>query len=702
LLQAVAPGLWSLNAHLWLHVLLAPWAFAWLGRRLGLAPSAALAGGAFYGLSGFVLSHLAFANLAPGAVLAPAVAAAWLGCRRDASPLQLVALGCLWALVLLGGDPLYAVLAGSMVLAVEVLGLPRELGERLAPGRPGRTRGVLALAAGTLLAAPQLGELWRVLPSSLRGVRGFDAAARTVASWDPRQAVEWLLPLVFGRLDRLERHRFWGEALHPGDVPLFLSLAPGVLVLALVAGAGLRRRAARVGWCLVVAGIFLALGRFNPALRLLEDLPGISLLRFPVKAWLLVAPGLCLVAAAGWEGLFLERERLSRRRVTCAVAVLAALVAALVVPPTLGLAGPSLASWLPATLGAEDRAAEVGRWAAVGGLTLLLLAASLPLVRARRRPVLAGCLLVAAHVAGQVALLDPIAARERVATLDGAPRLTAGLERGHWAHGRNGALFGPPRVPPGPSDDARLLVRQGAYSALPFVGISRGFRYELDPSPEGLDAFVTHLARDAVKMLDDAARVRLLALWGVERLVLDRPLAARTDARLERSGTAYGARFYLYGLSAVPAVRRVEGSRSAASPGAALARLLAPSFDPRREVVLAGRGPATPGGAGRLEVFRDEPSRLDLVTTGERPGWVVVERTFHPVYRAEVDGEPAELRLANLHRIAISVPAGPSRVTLRYDKRPLYLELVLAVLGALLLALVAFGSRAPVVTSASS
>lgn len=701
-LQAIVPGRWSLNAHLWLHLLLAPWALAWLGRRLGLDPPSALVAGVFYGLSGFCLSHLAFANLAPGTVLAPALAAAWLACREHPSARRLAILAGFWTLILLGGDPLYAGLALVLLLVADRLApaarppLPR-------PTPRGRVRAVLALGAGSLVAAPQLGELWRILPTSYRGIRGFDAAASTLASWDPRQAAEWLLPLVFGLPDRVQAHAFWAEAWHQGEAPFFLSLAPGLVALALLPAAGWRRPAARTGWVLVAGGLFVALGRHNPAIALVAGLPGLSVLRFPVKAWLLVAPGLALLAATGWQALFRDREETARRRVTGAVVALGILVGALVLPPVLGLGVPSLADAFPLGMGPAARAAEIERWAATGGLELGLLAALLGLARLRRSAfvVTAGFLAVALHVLAQVAMVGPIVARERTSVLADAPRLTTGIVGGHWANGRAGALFGPPRVVPGPSVDARLLARQGAFSSLPFAGIERGFRYELDPSPEGLDAFVTYLARDAVRALDDPRRVRLLGLWGVGRIVVDRPLSAAVPARLERAGVAYGSPFYLYAIDAVPAVRRVAGTRAASTPAEALSALLDPAFDPEREVVIAGSTPGSSGGMGAVEVVRDEPARLDLTTSGTRPGWIVVERTWQPFYRAEVDGDRVPLRIANLHRIAIGVPAGASLVSLRYDEGPFRLELVLAGLGLLGLALLCLRSRERVVSSAS-
>lgn len=78
LLYLVAPTLWAFNAHFWLHLLLAPWAFWWLGRVWGLSSRAAWAAGACYAASGFFLSSLNLYNLVAGYALAPALVAAAL------------------------------------------------------------------------------------------------------------------------------------------------------------------------------------------------------------------------------------------------------------------------------------------------------------------------------------------------------------------------------------------------------------------------------------------------------------------------------------------------------------------------------------------------------------------------------------------------------------------------------------------------
>src|SRR3954470_8477319 len=102
LLYLLASPIWALNAHFWLHLLLAPFAFAWMARTLSLRREAAWAGAVCYTLSGYFLSHLSFYNLIAGATLAPAFVAACLTLLvRERRRWALPAVALLWALLLL-------------------------------------------------------------------------------------------------------------------------------------------------------------------------------------------------------------------------------------------------------------------------------------------------------------------------------------------------------------------------------------------------------------------------------------------------------------------------------------------------------------------------------------------------------------------------------------------------------------------------
>ena len=74
-----------MNAHFWLHWLIAPFAGFWLGRVLGMRREAAWAVGVIYVTSGFYMATLNLYNLAAPVALAPALLAAGLamaGCAK--------------------------------------------------------------------------------------------------------------------------------------------------------------------------------------------------------------------------------------------------------------------------------------------------------------------------------------------------------------------------------------------------------------------------------------------------------------------------------------------------------------------------------------------------------------------------------------------------------------------------------------------
>ena len=246
LLYLAAPLLWALNAHFWLHLLAAPLAMYALGRAVGLGRSAAWAAGVCYAFSGFFAAQMSFYNLVAGAALAPALAAAMVaaakapGIRRQGGFAAVA--GLLWALLLTAGDPLTAALglalAASLLLVFELR--PHPASRSRPTAWIGRV--AVALAAGTLVALPQIVEFLRIVPLSFRGYYGFSPGARTIASFDPRQTLEWLIPFAFGRPDLLRAGSFWGHRFYTGTPPYYFTLYPGLLALALVAAAGLPRQ----------------------------------------------------------------------------------------------------------------------------------------------------------------------------------------------------------------------------------------------------------------------------------------------------------------------------------------------------------------------------------------------------------------------------------------------------------------------------
>ena len=605
LLYLVAPLFWAFNAHLWLHLLLAPAAFYALARAWGLEREPAWAAAVLYAGSGFYLSNLNFYNLVAGVTLAPALIAAALRLTGRPTAGRFAALGLLWTLLLLAGDPMTAALAA--LLAATAVAARH--------GRRARLPAALAaVAAGTLLAAPQLIEFLRVAPQSFRGYWGYSAAASMAASWPPLAVLGWLVPFPFGQPDL----QYWGQEIFQGHLPFYFSLYPGALALVLISASGRPRgRAALWGWGLVAGGLFFALGVFNPPVRWLAGALPANLLRLPAKLWPAVAIGAALLCGLGFARL-LAGEPGWRRRLAPAFAG-AYLTAGLLLWLGAGPAAGRLRRLVPARFDDTFVATVLARWITLLLGTALLLALLAAILRAaRRRPRLAGALVLAVHLATQLLLLRPLLATDETAFYRADPPLAARIPPGsRVAHGANDGLFGPAVIPVGAFPDASLRWRQRQMHAglYPATGMMRRLRYELNLSPEGLDSFLTRATTQAFGLLDDADRVRLLAAFGVDYLILEREPEAPARELLEPLGGAPvpGGTERLYRLRVTaPEVRFVGRVRGSDSLNEALARLLDPDFDPRAETVLAGPRAPLSGAGGTVEILARGPESLRL------------------------------------------------------------------------------------------
>jgi hypothetical protein len=710
-----ASPFWALNAHFWIHLLLAPFACFWMARRWGLAREPAWAAAVCYTGSGFYLSHLSFYNLIAGATLAPALVAACLGFAAPASrrAKHAWAIAALWALLLLSGDPLMAALAAGLAGAALLIRWQSwawqapagpAAGPRRWPGRPAWS--VLALlaaafACGTLVALPQLVEFLRILPVSFRGFRGYSANVATIASWNPIQAAEWLLPTLFGRLDMRVAGSFWGQRFFTGAPPFYPSLYPGLLALALIVAGGWprgrRKAAAWWAWGSAAVGLFCSLGRFNPAMQWLLARLGAGALRYPVKFWLPVAVGGALLCGLGFERLLdAATAGAAGRRFRWTLAGLALLLGALW--GSLGLLrGPAMR--LLRVLIPTDRtmafvAYERLRWSGLCLFSLIILAVLglLALRMARTAPSSRaawtyGGLLLAAHAAAQLYLLQPLYPTDAVTPYRVPPPLISWLPLGSTvANPDFEHLFGPSGLASGKFPTASLLwlERRAFYEMFPFTGPLWERRYELDESPEGLDTFLTRLAQGSLKGATDEERLRLLAGWGVGRLVLERALTPLpSHARLLAELPSFGQKVHVYEVvGRSPEVFLARRIWYAPHLNAAYGIMKSADFDPSGDAVIEGQGPPRQSAAGSVRILRQGPESLDLdLDVGPGGSLLVVQRALL-IYRATIDGQPAPpLQAANLHRNGMLVPAGRHRVRMWVDRTNFHRSLAAAALG---------------------
>jgi hypothetical protein len=674
-LYRVAGLFWAFNAHFWIHWLLAPLSFFWLARCFNLSREAAWMGGVAFAASGYFLSNMNLYNLVAAAALAPALVAACLtlagGARRA---LGTVGVAGLWALLILSGDPMTAGM--GLLLALAAVGL--EHGRAWSRWRPL----TLALGLGTLISLPQLVEFARLLPHTYRGFWGYSPEGVTLASWPPRAAIEWLLPLFHGWPDL----GYWGQEVHGGELPLFFSLAPGALAMVLALASGRpSSRAARWAWGAVAFGVFMALGKHNPLLMAVLRITEVGLIRLPVKFWLMVAAGGSLLVALGFERL-LSAERRSVGRLLLATTVL---YLALWLALSFGASGWARGV-IPAAFSDGFVQSELQRWAGVALVTLVVLAASLGLLRlARRHPALLA-LLPILHLASQLFFLKPLLPTDEVAFHSQPPPLLEAVPGdARLVHGDMHGLFGsvPLDVSRYPDRSLAWFQRQTHEQLYPYVGMRFGRHYELNHSPEGLDAFLSRATAQAFKVLPDPARVRLLAASGVDLLLISRRLTeleASGELHLERTEATSGGDLYVYRVTGRAERARLVGSvvRSPHLNGT-LSALTSPDFDLQTTTVLPGAAGSSQGPPGTVRWIESSAGRLELEVESSAGGVLVVQRTPLPGFRALVDGEKASIQPADLHRIGVVVDAGRHRVVIWADRTPVRIAMAISALGLL-------------------
>jgi hypothetical protein len=680
LLYLVGDSIWALNAHFWIHLLLAPFGLYWLARRCGLERAAAWMGAVAYGAGGYLLSTLNLYNLVAPAALAPALIAACMSLAERPRAIGFCAVTGLWVLMVLGGDPMTAAMALVMALSAVALTSPRQWRSSVPT--------LVAVVLGTLVALPQIVELARILPHTYRGFWGYSAAGATMASWNPLSAIEGLLPLFFGWPDL----GYWGRGFYGDELPLLFSLAPGVLVIGLVLASG---RPARpiAWWCWgsVALGLFLVLGRHNPILGLLLRLTRVDLIRLPVKFWLLVAIGASLLAALGFERLLRGERRPFVRALTALLALYAGLWA------FLALGGAAAFGWgrrlIPTAFGDGYVEQERLRWAGLALVSMLILGAGLGVLKLSRRHPALLAILPFLHLVSQFFFLKPLLATDDVRPYLEPPALLAELPEGSTTvHGDAGGLFGRVTLPLDRYPDRSLIwfQRQTHEELYPHAGVRFDRHYELDYSPEGLDAFLTRATAQAMTILPDPARLKLLESSGVDRLLISRRLSvleAAGQVELLEEGVGPTGELNVYGIP-----RRVERARLVGSIVRAphlngtLEVLTSPTFDARRTTVLPGTGEPTEAPPGSVRWVEDGVEEMVLEVDSPAGGALVIQRTPLPIYRAEVDDLEAPIVPADLHRIGIEVGPGPHTVRVWVDRGPLRvasLVSLLAVLGTI-------------------
>ena len=216
----------------------------------------------------------------------------------------------------------------------------------------------------------------------------------------------------------------------------------------------------------------------------------------------------------------------------------------------------------------------------------------------------------------------------------------------------------------------------------------------------------------------------LLEALAVQYLVLSRDALKKPHLDMHRwrplgAGPNAGPMEVWINSRAQPRAYLVPAARAVGSAEAAWEAVAAPSFNPRRTVVLEGVAPGphprpppeqAPGegtrslpannqnAPGSARLTSDRPQRVAIAVEAAADAWLVLADAWFPGWTATLDGVSTPVLRANYLVRAVAVPAGRHEVVFSYDP-PGYAtgrtvsSVAWGVLGAALVAVVLLGRR---------
>ncbi len=633
-------------------------------RRLGLQRPAAVAGAAAWIASGPFLILVSHTHHFAGSTWVPWVLLA-LDITLDRQGLK--------DAVLLGSAAAGQVLAGSGDLCLMTAFLcagwlaARSASPAARPPTWRRLGLILALAAA--VAAALSAVQWLPTLATLRAGLRLDMQdfGRLYWSLHPASLADFLVPRLVADLPLAAPAR---AALYESREPLFAvhylgAAAAGLAAMGALGAARPLRAFAVVGFA---ATVFLALGRHAWLYPALARVTPLGLLTLPSKY--VVLAGFCwaLLVAGGIDAWL--RGRLARGSARASAILIWTLAA-------LALAA---AAWV------HGRPELLLRQLDAGPLETGLERATFQLATTAGLLVLAGALAWVGSGAGRLALAargglvllalaDLAAVGRTVNAAAPAQLLTA---RPSWA----------PLVPPG----SRLYVSQtkeglelarlpegweAAWSmalgrvelAWPPIGARAGFYGSYDGDFTGLaPPLLSNLTLILASAPGSPVATRLLRIAGVD-FVIDASEAPWPELQLvSQTPSVLKGPVRLYAVPDPRPDAYFVGRALWAGEPRSFMLLADASFDPDREVVLAGVAPdqGDGEGSGRVRELRRRADRLELEVEASHPGFVVVLQTHDTAWRASLNGRSVPLHRANVLFQAVAVPAGRQLLTLSY------------------------------------
>jgi hypothetical protein len=662
-----------------------------LAREFDAPPWASCLAGLAFAFCGYASVRFHFFQVHGAAIWLPGVL---LGVERLFKGARWGAIACIALCLgfsLLAGFPqgsLHILYAGAAFGAVRFVSAWRAGGAARASGLRAGWAFALALALGLALGAPQLlpaADMASDPDSTRRAI-----STEEVASFGmrPTTLLAALAPDLFGmpsdlaahelphlRQDGVMRRLFCKPTGNFVETTSSFGLAP--LLLALL-GLTLRRRGAGLAGGLMLAGVLLSVD--TPLLPWALHLPGLDI-GDPKRFLLLFAAGGALAAALGLDRLVRSGPPMWFVRsvgVMALVGVLGAVVAlttdeagwARAVSPGLAAATGLPETEIAAHAGDLAYDLELLRSSLMRFALLAVLCTGGFLIARRRAFIGAAVLFLATPVD-----LGNLAARSNaMLPADGWYAAPPGLDA--LADDEGGRMV---RFHPGGTRDVM------GYPLPPSTGLAFGLRDVsgyVALSMRRLEALYEMVQPGTSTNVGPTALTDPAAL---DSLILDAMAVTRvlSSVPLDRPGLLprgkVGNVWVYANENAMPRAWMAFGIVTVSDEEAARKALVAPGADPTRRPVVEGLlsetlSPARALGEllrpGIARITRDLPELVEVTVRTERDEAVLIlADSWMSGWSAEVDGEPAVIRPANLAFRAVAVPKGLHTVTFRYRSR---------------------------------
>ncbi len=692
------PFWWSLGVIAVMKVVVAATGTYLLGRALKMGVAGAFLAGLVFGFGLFMVAWIPWplTNVFP---LIPWMLVATERLVRRPGVLPAAALSVLVALQFFGGHPESSVYAILATLGYFVLRLLQGAGGGVvasvtAAGSRGRDRLralaatvprpvialVIALGIGTVLAAVAILPFLQLLSSSS------DLSSR------PRSGVHIALRYVLAA---------FFPSYYPNTFVITTAFYAGALPIMLSVFALFRPRVERVTTAIVAVLSLVVILGVQPFFGIAGRTP---ILDETYLSRLTIIYLICIALLAGWGLDDLLRRRPSRLQIRIGLAVAGGL---LVVPVAIAAATGSISlrflrtavhiSWLfgRAPLAGTLHQVPIIRFAnVIVWVTVCVAAIALLLLRLGRRlslrafAVLAIALVVGDLFQAGIGYNPAIPESHAIQPVTGAIRY---LQRQRPA--RYVAVTPYNTVVPIPPD---VNLRYGLYDLrgydLPVITRFGNLwqRYVAPPTP--LLPQDTPSVPLTIENSLLPATMRVLSLYGVSDILEQKNEPPPNVPGLRVAYDGPDATIYA-NSDALPRTWLVAGQQIVKDGGAALTRIGAPDFDPRRvaitEQVLAGvplgsSGPVVPG---RASITSYAPSRVAITARADRSSLLVLSDTYYRGWQVTVNGRPEPIHQVDYLLRGVVVPAGRDHIVFTYDASSFNRGWVVSLAAAVLLAL---------------